>query len=88
MFLQFIIALFVLRSSVGCEHLSLLTYAHADLSDNIFNFVSELAGDLLGFANAGTIFLTDKSVPKLGWFLVCDQLEKAFRKFCIMLTRG
>ena len=54
MFLQFIIALFVLRSSVGYD---------------IFNFVSELARDLLGFADQGTIFLTDKSVPKLGWFL-------------------
>ena len=54
MFLQFIIALFVLRSSVGYD---------------IFNFVSELATDLLGFANQGTIFLTDASVPKLGWFL-------------------
>lgn len=54
MFLQFIIALFVLRSSVGYD---------------IFNFVSELARDLLGFADQGTIFLTDKTVPKLGWFL-------------------
>lgn len=54
MLLQFIIALFVLRSSVGYD---------------IFNFVSELARDLLGFADQGTIFLTDKTVPKLGWFL-------------------
>ena len=54
MFLQFIIALFVLRSSVGYD---------------IFNFVSELARDLLGFADQGTTFLTDASVPKNGWFL-------------------
>ncbi|MCJ1273041.1 hypothetical protein MMC21_000830 [Puttea exsequens] len=55
MFLQFIIALFVLRSGAGYD---------------IFNFISELARDLLGFANQGTIFLTAKSVPTLGWFLV------------------
>ena len=54
MFLQFITALFVLRSSVGYD---------------IFNFVSELARDLLGFADQGTIFLTDATVPTLGWFL-------------------
>ncbi|KAL8813334.1 MAG: hypothetical protein Q9223_000171 [Gallowayella weberi] len=50
MFAQFIVALFVLRSGVGY---------------NIFNFVSELASDLLGFANQGTSFLTNPSVPKL-----------------------
>ena len=55
MFLQFIIALFVLRSTAGYD---------------IFNFISELARDLLGFANQGVIFLTNASVPKLGWFLV------------------
>ncbi|KAL8696541.1 MAG: hypothetical protein Q9201_007608 [Fulgogasparrea decipioides] len=55
MFVQFIVALFVLRSGAGY---------------NIFNFVSELARDLLGFANLGTSFLTADSVPKLGWFLV------------------
>ncbi|MCJ1454106.1 hypothetical protein MMC28_004456 [Mycoblastus sanguinarius] len=55
MFVQFIIALFVLRSGVGY---------------NIFDFISELARDLLGFANQGVIFLTAASVPKLGWFLV------------------
>ena len=37
---------------------------------DIFAFVSELARDLLGFANKGTIFLTADTVPKLGWFLV------------------
>lgn len=55
MLVQFIVALFVLRSGVGYD---------------IFSFISELARDLLGFANQGTIFLTDKSVPSLDWFLV------------------
>lgn len=55
MLVQFIIALFVLRSDVGYD---------------IFNFISELARDLLGFANQGTIFLTTESVPSTHWFLV------------------
>jgi CNT family concentrative nucleoside transporter len=53
MLLQFIIALFVLRTKAGFD---------------IFNFVSELCRDFLGFANAGVTFLTDSDVPKLGWF--------------------
>lgn len=40
------------------------------MSDDIFSFVSELARDLLGFADQGTAFLTAATVPKLGWFLV------------------
>lgn len=55
MLIQYIVALFVLRTSVGYD---------------IFNFVSELARELLGFAGDGVIFLTDKDVPKLGWFLI------------------
>ena len=55
MFIQFIIALFVLRSGAGFD---------------IFAFISELARDLLGFADQGTAFLTATTVPKLGWFLV------------------
>lgn len=55
MLVQFIIALFVLRSQAGFD---------------IFNFISGLALDLLGFANDGTAFLTSASVPELGWFLV------------------
>ncbi|KAI4126744.1 MAG: hypothetical protein LQ338_003608 [Usnochroma carphineum] len=55
MFVQFIVALFVLRSGAGFD---------------IFSFVSELARDLLGFADQGTSFLTAASVPKLGWFIV------------------
>lgn len=53
MLVQFIVALFVLRTGVGFD---------------IFNFISELARLLLGFANDGVIFLTDKDVPKLPWF--------------------
>lgn len=55
MFIQFIIALFVLRSGAGFD---------------IFAFISELARDLLGFADQGTAFLTATTVPQLGWFLV------------------
>jgi CNT family concentrative nucleoside transporter len=51
---QFIVALFVLRTKAGYD---------------IFSFISNLCEDLLGFANNGVIFLTDTSVPKLGWFL-------------------
>ncbi|KAF9691988.1 hypothetical protein EKO04_010122 [Ascochyta lentis] len=53
MLTQFIIALFVLRTGVGFD---------------IFNFISELARLLLGFANDGVIFLTDATVPAKGWF--------------------
>jgi concentrative nucleoside transporter, CNT family len=47
MLCQFIIALFVLRTKAGYD---------------IFNFVSTLARELLGFANAGVIFLTGKLI--------------------------
>jgi CNT family concentrative nucleoside transporter len=53
MLCQFIIALFVLRTKAGYD---------------IFNFISELCRLFLGFANAGVIFLTDKTVPDLHWF--------------------
>ncbi|OAL54034.1 H+/nucleoside cotransporter-like protein [Pyrenochaeta sp. DS3sAY3a] len=53
MLVQFIIALFVLRTKAGYD---------------IFNFISELARLLLGFANDGVIFLTSADVPKLPWF--------------------
>jgi len=53
MLMQFIVALFVLRTKVGYD---------------IFNFISELARLLLGFANNGVIFLTSEDVPKLNWF--------------------
>lgn len=53
MLTQFIVAIFVLRTQAGFD---------------IFNFVSEMARTLLGFANAGVIFLTAESVTKLPWF--------------------
>jgi len=53
MLTQFIVAVFVLRSQAGFD---------------IFNFVSEMARTLLGFANDGVIFLTDDTVPALPWF--------------------
>jgi concentrative nucleoside transporter, CNT family len=55
MLTQFIIAVFVLRTKAGYD---------------IFAFISSLARSLLGFAQQGTIFLTDKTVPKLPWFLI------------------
>ena len=63
---QFIIAVFVLRSRVGYD---------------IFNFISELARDLLGFANQGTIFLTTDSVPSTHWFLVTTLPVSLFSGF-------
>ena len=55
MLVQFIIALFVLRTGVGYD---------------IFNFISGLALDLLGFAGNGVAFLTEDSVNDTHWFLV------------------
>jgi len=54
MLVQYIIALFVLRTKVGFD---------------IFNFISLLARELLGFAGDGVEFLTDPSVNELSWFL-------------------
>ena len=54
MFVQFIIALFVLRSSVGCEKTIISDVENTRLTtdtDDIFNFISELARNVLGFAN-------------------------------------
>ncbi|KAK1719433.1 NupC family nucleoside transporter [Colletotrichum acutatum] len=51
---QYIIALFVLRTGVGYD---------------IFKFIADRAGDLLGFANQGTAFLTAESVLDLHWFI-------------------
>ena len=55
MLTQFIIAVFVLRTTAGYD---------------IFAFISSLARSLLGFAQQGTIFLTDDTVPTLPWFLI------------------
>jgi CNT family concentrative nucleoside transporter len=53
MLVQFIIALFVLRTTAGYD---------------IFTFISTICRELLHFANDGVIFLTDESVPNLPWF--------------------
>ena len=55
MLVQFIIALFVLRTKAGYD---------------IFNFISELARELLGFAKEGVEFLTDADIAAKSWFLV------------------
>lgn len=55
MLMQFIVALFVLRTTAGFD---------------IFQFISGLARDLLGFAGNGVAFLTETSVSQLGWFLI------------------
>lgn len=55
MLTQFVVAAFVLRTTAGYD---------------IFAFISGLAGSLLGFAQKGTIFLTDDTVPVLPWFLI------------------
>ncbi|OAL39828.1 hypothetical protein AYO20_00740 [Fonsecaea nubica] len=54
MLTQFVIAVFVLRTKAGYD---------------IFNFISFLARQLLGFADQGTSFLTADSVIDLHWFL-------------------
>ncbi|KGU15395.1 NupC family nucleoside transporter [Candida albicans L26] len=53
MLMQFIIALFVLRTKCGYD---------------VFNFISTLARELLGFAKDGVAFLTNKDVSQLGMF--------------------
>lgn len=55
MLVQFIIALFVLRTKAGYD---------------IFNFISILARSLLQFAGDGVTFLTATSVTSLTWFLI------------------
>lgn len=55
MLTQFVIACFVLRTKAGYD---------------IFNFISFLARELLGFAQQGTSFLTTADVAALPWFLI------------------
>jgi CNT family concentrative nucleoside transporter len=55
MLMQFIVALFVLRSRAGYD---------------IFAFISELARNLLGFADQGTALLTSTPVVETRYFLV------------------
>ena len=54
MLTQFVIAVFVLRTDAGYD---------------IFKFISDMARALLSYAEAGTVFLTDESVPELHWFI-------------------
>lgn len=53
MLMQFIIALFVLRTKCGYD---------------VFNFISTLARELLGFSKDGVAFLTNSSVAHLSMF--------------------
>ncbi|KAK6457983.1 concentrative Na+-nucleoside cotransporte [Scheffersomyces xylosifermentans] len=53
MLMQFIVALFVLRTKAGFD---------------VFNFISTLARELLGFAKAGVAFLTSTEISNLGMF--------------------
>ncbi|EWC45784.1 hypothetical protein DRE_05121 [Drechslerella stenobrocha 248] len=55
MLMQFIVALFVLRTKAGFD---------------IFQFVSGLATSLLHFAGKGVEFLTDKPTAELHWFSI------------------
>lgn len=55
MLMQFIIALFVLRTGVGYD---------------IFHFISGLAESLLGFARDGVAFLTSAEISQLGMFFI------------------
>lgn len=50
---QYIIGLFVLRTGVGYD---------------IFKFIADRAGDLLGFAHEGVAFLTDEKTSQIPWF--------------------
>lgn len=51
---QFVLAVFVLKTKAGYD---------------IFNFIAFLASSLLGFAAAGTKFLTNADALAFGWFL-------------------
>ena len=55
MMLQYVVALFVLRTGVGFD---------------IFQFISGLARSLLGFAGEGTAFLTSPATAAVPWFLI------------------
>lgn len=53
MLMQFIVAIFVLRTKCGYD---------------VFNFISTLARELLGFAKDGVAFLTNANISNLGMF--------------------
>ncbi|CAK7205906.1 hypothetical protein SEUCBS139899_008686 [Sporothrix eucalyptigena] len=52
---QFVLGLLVLKTKAGYD---------------IFSFIGEMAKKLLGYSSVGTIFLTDKTVPTMGWFFI------------------
>lgn len=71
MLVQFLVALFVLRSGAGCEfEIVLIARSRLIVLVDIFAFISEIARDLLSFADQGTSFLTAKTVLETHWFLV------------------
>lgn len=71
MLVQFLVALFVLRSGAGCEFKTILIVkSHLTAIVDIFAFISEIARDLLGFADQGTSFLTATTVLETHWFLI------------------
>ncbi|ODA77440.1 hypothetical protein RJ55_07069 [Drechmeria coniospora] len=55
MLAQYVIGLFVLRTTVGYD---------------IFRFIADRAGNLLGFASEGVTFLTEKKVAALPYFFI------------------
>lgn len=63
MLTQFIIALFVLRSGAGYD---------------IFNFISTLARELLGFATDGVVFLTQKEFVDMSQYVEPDTDKRYF----------
>ena len=61
--MQFIVALFVLRTKCGFD---------------VFNFISTLARELLGFAKDGVAFLTNTEVSQVGMFFFTGLPAVAF----------
>jgi CNT family concentrative nucleoside transporter len=54
-FLHFVIALVVLHTNVGY---------------NVFNWISRMCRQVLGYSDLGLAFLTDATVPRLPWLLI------------------
>lgn len=76
MLAQYIIGLFVLRTGVGYD---------------IFKWIADRAGDLLGFAKDGVAFLTNEATANLGMFffgvipaIICECTSS--NELCSMLT--
>lgn len=78
MLAQYIVGLFVLRTGVGYD---------------IFKFIADRAGDLLGFARDGVAFITNPDVANLGMFffgvipaIICEL--RCFRTFTRPFTHS